>query len=295
MGKQAFARPLELTDLLGGAVLSDGSRLPVRLDAVLAPLQATGQRRASRLARSLPTRGEYLDPDAVDALLLRVHAELQRLGEELQLPRRLAEPLRRWSEPLLASSPAPVRVVDVGCGLGHVLRWLAAHDVLGSRVELVGVDLNASLVRRAAALAREEALACRFLTGDAFTSGLAVEDPQRTIIIFSGLLHHLPPEALPGFFAAHEALGVDAFAHFDVDPSRWATVGAWVFHQARMREPVSRHDGVLSARRSHPADRLLTAAHCGAPGYQLACVDAPNWRPALAEVLRPITGTRSRG
>jgi hypothetical protein len=95
-------------------------------------------------------------------------------------------------------------------------------------------------------------------------------------------------------FAAHEALDVSAFAHFDVDPSRWATAGAWVFHQARMREPISRHDGVLSARRAHPADRLLAAATNGAPDYRVTCHDAPTWRPALAEVLRPIVGTRSR-
>lgn len=294
MSKPAVARPLELTDLLCSADQPDGSRPPVRRDAVLAALQETGQRRALRLARALPTRGEYLDTDAVEALLLRVHAELQRLGEELQLPRRLAEPLRRWSEPLLASSPARVRVVDVGCGLGHVPRWLAAHDVLGPRVELVGVDLNPSLTGRATALAAEESLECRFLTGDAFTPGVAVENPQRTIIISSGLLHHIAPEELPGFFAAHEALHVGAFAHFDIDPSRWATVGAWVFHQARMREPISRHDGVLSAQRAHPGERLLAAAGSGAPGYQLTCVDAPNWRPALAEVLRPITGMRER-
>ena len=240
MSRQAAARPLELTDLLCRVDPHDGSRLPVPRKELLAALENTGQRHALRLARKLPTQGEHLDADAIDALLLRVHVELQRLGEELQLPRRLAEQLRRWSEPLLASaSPAPVRVVDVGCGLGHVVRWLAAHEALGPHVELVGVDQNATLIARAESLAATEGLACRFITGDAFAPGVAVDDPQRTILVSSGLLHHIAPEDLPAFFAAHEALSVDAFAHFDVDPSRWATAGAWVFHQARMREPIS--------------------------------------------------------
>jgi len=287
------ARPVELTDLLWSCDPGTGARLPVRLDDVLATLTATGQRRAARVAEGLPTRGGYLDEAAVDALLLRVHAELQRLEEELQLPRRLAETLQAWSRPLLAACPeVPVRVVDVGCGLGYALRWLAAHQVLGPQVELVGVDLNTTLVDRASALAEAEGLDCRFEAGDAFTPGFAVQDPARTMVVSSGLVHHLSPAELVSFFAAQQALEVDAFAHFDIEPSRWATVGAWVFHRARMRERVSRHDGVLSARRAHPARVLRVAARTGAPDYTTDCPDPPRWRPPLTQVLRPVTGSR---
>ena len=222
-----------------------------------------------------------------------MHCELQRLGEELQLGRRVGELLAGWVRPMLAEDPArPVRVVDVGCGIGPVVRWLAAHRVLGERVELVGVDINATLVGHAERLAAAEDLACRFVAGDALTPGTAVEDGARTIVISSGLLHHLDPPRLRGFFAAQQRLGVAAFAHWDIDPGPWATVGAWVFHRARMREPVSRHDGVLSARRAHPAATLLQAARAGAGGYRTSCVDAPRRWPRLTEVLRPVTGTR---
>jgi SAM-dependent methyltransferase len=233
-----------------------------------------------------------LDQAAVDALLVRVHCELQRLGEELQLPRRVAEMLSAWLTPLLVDGCGPVRVVDVGCGLGYVVRWLAAHQVLGRDVELVGVDLNPVLVDRATRLARVEGLACEFIAGDAFAAGVAVQNPARTVVISTGLLHHLTVEDLPGFFEAQQRLEVAGFAHWDIDPSRWATVGAWVFHRARMREPVSRHDGVLSARRAHPGTVLAAAGARAAPDYSVRCVDGPRWRPALWQVLRPVTGLR---
>jgi len=58
----------------------------------------------------------------------------------------VAETLRSWASPLREAKPqTPLRVVDVGCGLGYVTRWLAAHQVLGPGVELVGVDMNSVL------------------------------------------------------------------------------------------------------------------------------------------------------
>ena len=61
-----------------------------------------------------------------------------------------------------------------------------------------------------------------------------------------------------------------------------------------MREAVSRHDGVLSARRAHPAATLLAAARAGADEYHVSCADTPAWRPSLVHVLRPIVGIRHR-
>ena len=285
---------VELTDLLWQCEQGTGERRPVDLEAVASRLEASGQRRAARIARSLPSRGGFLDEQVADALMLRVHCELQRLGEELQLPRRMAETLTSWARPLLRAQPhAPLRVVDVGCGLGYVTRWLAAHQVLGPGVELVGVDLNSVLTQQASELASAEGLNCRFVAGDAFAAGVAVDDPARTILVSSGLLHHFPAEDLSDFFAAQQQLGVVAFAHWDPYPSTWTTVGAWVFHQARMREAVSRHDGVLSVRRAHSAQTLLATCHAGAPDYDVRCADEPRWRPPLSEVVRPICGTRA--
>jgi len=63
-------------------------------------------------------------------------------------------------EPVLVRTGA-VRVVDVGCSLSYMVRWLAATRLLGERIELVGMDLNPVLVAGAARLAEAENLDCR--------------------------------------------------------------------------------------------------------------------------------------
>jgi SAM-dependent methyltransferase len=277
---------VEITDLLW-PVDAGGLRLPVRRDEVAGRLDAAGQRRAARIVSAMPATGDVVDAEYVDALGMRVHCELQRLGEELQLGRRVAALLT----PVLARTGA-VRVVDVGCGLGFVVRWLAATGRLGDGVELVGMDLNPVLVAEATRLAGAEHLRCRFEHGDALAADQVAGDGARTIVISTGLLHHLPGPDLPHFFAAQARLGVAAFAHWDIVPCLWSTLGAWVFHQARMREPVSRHDGVVSARRSHPARVLLDAARSGAPGYQVTVAET-RWQPCALDVLRPVLGIRA--
>jgi SAM-dependent methyltransferase len=87
---------------------------------------------------------------------------LQRLGEELQLGRRVAALLSPVVEAMRRCGTGPVRVVDVGCGLGFVVQAMAACSALGPDVELVGVDLNPVLVAGARRLAGREGLACAF-------------------------------------------------------------------------------------------------------------------------------------
>lgn len=65
-------------------------------------------------------------------------------------------------------------------------------------------------------------------------------------------------------------------------------LGAWVFHRARMRVALSRHDGNLSARRAHPAAVLLAAVAEGTPGYAAQCMAGQSVR----HVVRPVIGTK---
>ena len=285
------SRPLEITDLLW-SINADGMPLAVPKAEVLDRLRAIGQRRAARIVSAIPAADGILDLGYVNALGFRVHCELQRLGEELQLARRVAALLSPIVEVVRRRGTGPVRIVDVGCGLGFVVRAMAASSALGPDVELVGIDLNPFLVAEAGRLAEREGLTCRFEQGDAFGPELAVQDGARCIVISSGFVHHLPESALAEFFAAQARLGVAAFAHWDIAPCLWSTLGAWVFHYARMREPVSRHDGVLSARRAYPAATLQRAAQLGAPGYDIRVAEGSRWHPRALDVLRPVVGTR---
>jgi SAM-dependent methyltransferase len=289
-----IAGALEITDLLWQCN-DHGQPIPVLRAEAVSRLAGLGQRRAARILGRMPATEGVLDAQYVDELMLRVHCELQRLSEELQLARRIAGLLAPLVARVRETGGAPVRVVDVGCGVGYVVRWLAATSALGAGVELTGVDLNATLVGAAIRLADRESLNCRFVRGNAFDPGVAVDDGPRTVVISSGLMHHLPAGELAGFFAAQAALDVAAFAHWDIVPCAWSTLGAWVFHQARMREPVSRHDGVMSARRAHPAGVLLAAARAGAPDYATRVLEGGRWQPGAIDVLRPVVGVSPAG
>jgi SAM-dependent methyltransferase len=281
---------LEVSDLL---VVHDPvtlARVPVvRADAERL-LAAAGDPRGVRLLRSVPVRdGGILDEDAVDARLIAVHTELQRLSQELRIGDRLAELLRPLVAAVRAGHPLPdgrIRVVDVGCGLGFLVRWLAAHDILGDDVDLIGVDLHAALVHEAQRLADAEGLRCRFAHADAFRL-----DEPATVFISTGLLHHFRGPDLTAFFAAQAGPDTAAFCHFDIATTALSPIGAWMFHRARMRDPLGRHDGVMSARRAHDDATLLTAAAAAAPLVPLVFEPRERSNP-FCTTLRPVLGVR---
>jgi SAM-dependent methyltransferase len=247
---------LEISDLIVDYEAATMQRRPVDKDAVIEKLRSVGDFGAARIVAALPDQNGVLDSDYVDRLLVRVHCEMQRLSEEFQHGRRILELLTPMLTALKdCGVPAPYRIVDIGCGTGYGIRWLAAHGEFGPDVQLLGVDFNRVLVDEARRLAALERLGCRFEVANAF----ALEQPA-TILLSTGVMHHFRGEGLTWFFRQHDRPVTRAFAHFDFQPNLFARPGAWLFHYIRMREPLSRHDGVVSARRAHPAETLLAAA-----------------------------------
>lgn len=278
----------EISDLVIAYDPETLERLPVGREQVLGELEQHGMARGVQIVSRWPHRGGVLDPDHVDRVLLTAHHELTRLSEEFMQGRRMQRILRPLLGALrLEGVPGPYRIVDIGCGIGFVTRWLAARGKLGDDVELWGCDYNAGLVRFAQSLADEERLPCRFVVANAFKG-----TTPAAIYISTGVIHHFRGAQLSQLMQQQAAAGPAAFVHADIKPSYLAPLGSWIFHQARMREPLARHDGVLSALRAHPGERLLRVSKTACPGYAAALFDGERELVPILKVMQMLVGIR---
>src|SRR5215213_11454433 len=127
---------------------------------------------AVRIVQQIPERDGVLDAAAVDKILITSHCEMQRMSEEFQHGKRVAELLKPILNALRQGGVRNlIRIVDIGCGTGFVIRWLAASGSLGEDVELMGVDFNVALLGEAHRLAEIENLRCKFEVANAFRLG----------------------------------------------------------------------------------------------------------------------------
>lgn len=271
---------LEISDLIVDYDISTLSRRPVLRDAAAKRLADNRQGWAARFVSRLPANGRgELEPEVCDGILVRSHTELQRLSEEFLQADRARSILVPLLEALRGSGEKPpYRIVDVGCGLGYVVRALAAHGRLGRDVELLGCDMNRALIEQAQRLTTEESLPCEFRVANAFT----LAEPAH-VFITTGVVHHFRGAALDAFFEGQKH--ARAFAHFDMQPSVLSPLGSWIFHQARMREPLARHDGVVSAARAHTSATLLSAAR---KHTSLSCMSFDESKSLMSVMLRPM-------
>lgn len=265
------------------------ARLPISKTEICKHFEATGNRKALRVIEQIPENNGFLDPLAVDRLMLTVHWEMQRLAEEFYHGHRVFHLLRTTIAAMRANGyTGPVRIVDVGCGIGYTIRWLAARTSLSKEgVDLTGVDLNSTLIREAARLAVAESLPCRFLHGDAFSADL-----RGQIYISTGVLHHFRGESLRSFLARHDSNATHAFIHYDFQPWLLAPVGSWFFHILRMRTRLARHDGVLSTARAYSAETLVQAARTAVPSLATGIYGAKIWNTPAPRVFHALVGFR---
>ena len=276
--------PVEVLDLI--VDLAGDHRRSVQREDAVDRCRAADDRWASRLVAGLPAPGGVLEEASVDDLVLGVHREIDRLSAVARNGPRIANALYPMIQVLAETGHAPpYRVVDQGCGTGHVVRWLAAHG-MPDGVELVGVDVNPHLVAEATRLADRAGLACRFEVGDALDP-----DHGATIIMSTALLHHLSSEELVAYFAAQEAGSAVGFMHLDLRAGPLTVLGVALVHRVLMRLPVSRPDGIRSAQRAHRRGVLLEAARTGAPDFAVATGGLRITDP-LAPMLTLLTGLR---
>ena len=268
-------------------------RLPVRKAEVRSVFEKFGNHQAIRVIDALPERDGVLDVAAIDKLFVIVHSEMQRLAEEFYHGGRVWELLQAVIAAMRSTGTVSndrLRIVDIGCGIGYTVRWLAARTPLAAQgVDLVGMDLNSALIREATRLARAENLPCRFVHGDAFSPANSGH-----IYLSTGVLHHFRGDDLAAFFRRHELPETQAFLYYDFQPSFLAAPGSWFFHVVRMRTGLARHDGVLSAVRVHSADTLVNTARQASPGFASGMYGRKIWRTPLPRVFHTLVGIRRR-
>ena len=194
-------------------------------------------------------------------------------------------PTLQWLERVVEADSRALRIVDVGCGYGDVLRRVDAWaKQRGVAVELIGVDLNADAVR--AAREASSGSEIEWIAGDVYSCAAAAD---ADVVISSLLTHHLAETEIVRFLAWME---------------RTARVGWFVNDLHRQAIPYYffrvlaagagwhrfvRNDGPVSIRRSFvPEDwrRMLGAA--GVSGAEIV-----EFRPARLCVgrqkcLRPV-------
>lgn len=263
-------------------------RQPVKKSDVLDQFRELRNHEAVRIVEQIPAQDGVLDAAAVDKILITSHCEMQRMSEEFQHGRRVAELLQPILNALRDGGvSSPIRIVDIGCGTGFVIRWLAASGSLGDEVELMGVDFNVALINEAKRLAQIEHLRCKFAVGNAFRL-----DEPATVFISTGILHHFRDQNLNYLLQQHCRPETRAFVHFDFHSSPMAPLGSWLFHAVRMREPLAKHDGVLSAVRAHKSRYLLEVTRNAAPEFVSAIYGTRLWRMPIPRVFHSLVGIR---
>ena len=279
----------EITDLIIQHDFQTYERLPVHKQDVLEVFSRFGNSKALRTVQGLPEKDGVLDDREIDMLFLSVHWEMQRLAEEFYHGHRVWELLRCVIASIRqAGVREKLRIADVGCGIGYTTRWLAANvPVADYDIELIGMDLNSTLIREANRLACTERLPCQFLHCDAFS-----REHRSHVFLSTGVIHHFRGQALIEFLRRHDQPETQGFLHYDFQPSFLAPFGSWFFHQVRMRTPIARHDGVLSAVRAHTGRTLTEAARAAAPHFATGIYGAKIWNTPAPRVFHSLVGLR---
>jgi SAM-dependent methyltransferase len=196
---------------------------------------------------------------------------------------RAHRPVMRWMERVAESieSKRPLKIVDVGCGYGDMLRgierWAARRGVA---VELVGVDVNTNAVRAA----REATPAASRIAWVHGTARASPEAAGADLVTAAGMMHHLPEVEIVRLLEWMER--TTRVGWFIVDLHRkpvpyrvFAAVtrfGWW--------HPFIRPDGLASIRRSFLAEDWQRM--CSAAGLDAGAVTLREHRPARLCVER---------
>jgi SAM-dependent methyltransferase len=160
----------------------------------------------------------------------------------------------------LSTDTTPLRLLDIGCGYGDMLRriesWAAARRI---PIELVGADINPNAIR-AAREATPRVSGIQWVVGDVCT---VVETQQADLITSCGVFHHLSDREIVRLLAWADSTAKVGWYITDLHRERTP----YRIFELLMRGPwwhrFIRPDGLASIRRSFRHEdwiRLCTEA-----------------------------------
>lgn len=198
------------------------------------------------------------DPDASPALALRSLRDVARANQLFGGTHAIVREVRAIAAGL--PTGAPVRLLDVGTGLGDIAA--AAARALRSRnlrVQVLGLEHTTTLAH--AARARCDGA----LVGDALT--LPFADASIDIVTCSQLLHHFADAQATQLLCECMRVARIAVVVGDLRRSWLAVAGLWTSSFLLGFHPVSRHDGVVSILRGYTPSELDALVRSAAPGH----------------------------
>ena len=217
---------------------------------------------------------ELMDDPACDPVRLR--RTIERFAIVNRLVAGWDAVYRRHVRPALAGVSHPVRVLDVGCGGGDVLRRvvaLARED--GHTVEAFGIDPDGRAIE--VARAGETSPGLRFR--QAYSHDLVAEGAVFDVVVSNHLLHHLGDGERAGLFADTERLAERVAVHSDIHRSRTAYAAYAVAITPLAPGSFLRTDGLRSIRRSHTREELAALVPPGwtveRRGFRVVAVHRP--------------------
>lgn len=190
-------------------------------------------------------------------------------------------PTLKWLEQFAAAGREPLRIVDVGCGGGDMLRQIEAWAAKrGIAVQLTGVDLNPYAARAAREFTNHNS-SIQWVTGDAFSY-----NPTAPVglVISSLFTHHLTDPEIVRFLMWMERVAERGWFINDLHRKRIPYYGfaalAWLVRWHRF----VRHDGPVSVRRSFLSEDW--ESYCTAAGLRREDVRIEEVRPARLCIAR---------
>jgi len=207
--------------------------------------------------------GEAMDaPDADPGKLRRSYAQLALINAWLS---RMAGLLRRHVLTPAARMAGSPTVMEVGCGGGDVLLWLArAARAQGTRLSLVGVDADERALETARkTLAGVPELRLRRAT----IADLPSLEPA-DFVFCNHVLHHVPPAEIPVALATLRRTAKRRLLVNDLERSSIAYALFSGLASVAFTDSFVRSDGLLSIRKGFRAHEL--AAACAEAGFPSA-------------------------